>query len=68
MPLPAKWHIQFLPPMHIYQDHSPESASHRSIVNAISLDVRSQMQQTMDRILSHRRSRFWGSTFKSEQR
>jgi 1-acyl-sn-glycerol-3-phosphate acyltransferase len=66
LPLPAKWHIQFLPPVHIYQDHSPESSSHRSIVNAISRDVRNQMQQTIDGIVSRRRSRFWGSVFKSD--
>src|SRR5215470_317424 len=46
-PLPSKWHMQFLPPLHVYHDHPPESASDRSIVRAISLQVRNQMQQAL---------------------
>ena len=64
-PLPSKWHMQFLPPLHVHQDHPPESASDRSIVRAISLQVRMQMQQALDQILARRRSIFWGSVFGS---
>ena len=63
-PLPSKWHVQFLPPLDVYEAHSPDSASDRRIVSAISLDVRNQMQQALDQILSRRRSIFWGSAFK----
>jgi hypothetical protein len=61
-PLPSKWHVQFLPPLCDYQDHSPEAASDRSVVNTISLEVRTQMQQALDQIVSRRRI-FWGSVF-----
>jgi 1-acyl-sn-glycerol-3-phosphate acyltransferase len=64
-PLPSKWHVQFLPPLHVYQDHSPQSASHRSLVTAISLDIRAQMQQALDQIVARRHSIFWGSVFRS---
>jgi 1-acyl-sn-glycerol-3-phosphate acyltransferase len=58
-PLPSKWHMQFLPPLHVYQDHPPQSASDRSVVTAISLEVRAQMQQALDRIVANRRSIFF---------
>jgi 1-acyl-sn-glycerol-3-phosphate acyltransferase len=61
-PLPSKWHMQFLPPLHVHQEQPPESASDRRVVSAISLKVRSQMQHALDEILA-RRSRFWGSVF-----
>jgi hypothetical protein len=61
-PLPSKWHMQFLPPLHVYQDHTPQSASDRSVVTAISLKVRIQMQQALDQIVARRRV-FWGSVF-----
>jgi hypothetical protein len=61
-PLPSKWHMQFLPPLHVYQDHTPQSASDRSVVTAISLKVRIQMQPALDQIVARRRV-FWGSVF-----
>jgi 1-acyl-sn-glycerol-3-phosphate acyltransferase len=61
-PLPAKWHMQILPPLHAYRDHPPAAASHRSVVTAISLRVRAQMQQALDQIVA-RRHIFWGSVF-----
>ncbi|MGC2695341.1 MAG: lysophospholipid acyltransferase family protein, partial [Candidatus Angelobacter sp.] len=36
-PLPSKWHVQFLPPMHVHQNYPPESSRDRSAVMAISL-------------------------------
>lgn len=62
-PLPSKWHMQFLPPLRVYEAHPPESASSRAIVTGISLQVRNQMQQALDQILARRRSIFWGSVF-----
>jgi len=64
-PLPSKWHLQVLPALHVHQDHPAEAASDRSIVTAISLQVRTQMQQALDQIVSRRRSIFWGSVFDS---
>ena len=62
-PLPSKWHIEFLPPLRVHQSHPPEAAADRSVVAAISLDVRGRMQQAIDEILSRRRSIFRGSVF-----
>ena len=62
VPLPSKWHVRFLPPLHVYESHPPESASNRGIVSALSLDVHDQMQQALDQIVS-RRHIFWGSVF-----
>ncbi|HWZ44565.1 MAG TPA: 1-acyl-sn-glycerol-3-phosphate acyltransferase [Candidatus Saccharimonadales bacterium] len=54
VPLPSKWHIQFLPPIHLEQ---------QSTVKAISQEVRDRMQQAVDEILRRRRSIFWGPVF-----
>jgi 1-acyl-sn-glycerol-3-phosphate acyltransferase len=63
VPLPSKWHTQFLAPLHIERMYPPEAAQDRSVVNAISLEVRERMQQAVDEMLVRRRSVFWGSTF-----
>jgi len=63
IPLPAKWHTLFLPPLHVERTYPPEAAHDRSVVKAIGLEVRKGMQQAIDEILSRRRSIFWGSTF-----
>jgi len=62
-PLPSKWHLQFLPPLRVEQSHPAEAGSDRSVVTAISLEVRSRMQQAIDEILARRKSIFRGSVF-----
>ena len=64
-PLPSKWHVQFLPPIDLHGDYSPDAASDRSVVKAISLKVRTAMQDSLDEMLARRRSIFWGSVFGS---
>ncbi|MBZ5507127.1 MAG: 1-acyl-sn-glycerol-3-phosphate acyltransferase [Acidobacteriia bacterium] len=64
LPLPAKWHTMFLPPLHVERTYPPEAAHDRSVVKAISLEVRMRMQQAIDEMLAQRRSIFWGSAFK----
>jgi 1-acyl-sn-glycerol-3-phosphate acyltransferase len=63
VPLPAKWHMQFLPPLHVEAEYPPEAAGDRATVKAISLKVRNVMQRAWDSMLSRRRHRFWGSIF-----
>jgi 1-acyl-sn-glycerol-3-phosphate acyltransferase len=63
-PLPSKWHTRFLPPLHIENSYPPEAANDRSVVKAISLEVRKRMQDAIDEMLERRRSIFWGSVFK----
>jgi 1-acyl-sn-glycerol-3-phosphate acyltransferase len=67
IPLPSKWHTRFLPPIHVERLYPPEAAYDRSIVKAISREVRSNMQQAIDEMLARRRSVFFGSVFESEK-
>ncbi|HET9838740.1 MAG TPA: lysophospholipid acyltransferase family protein [Candidatus Angelobacter sp.] len=62
-PLPSKWHVQILPPLHVYRQYPPESASNRALVSSISRQVREEMQQALNQIVSRRRCIFWGSAF-----
>jgi 1-acyl-sn-glycerol-3-phosphate acyltransferase/nucleoside-diphosphate-sugar epimerase len=62
VPLPSKWHTQFLPPISIEQ-YPPEAAENRAVVKAISRQVRTSMQQAIDDLRSRRRSIFFGSIF-----
>ena len=66
IPLPSKWHTQFLPPLHIEMDYPPEAARDRSVVKAISLEVRTRMQQAVNDMLARRKSIFFGSIFEPE--
>lgn len=60
VPLPSKWHTQFLPPVSVEQ-YPPEAADDPVVVKAISLKVRTRMQEAVDNMLSRRRSIFFGS-------
>jgi len=62
-PLPSKWHIHFLPPVHVEQQYGPEAAGNDSVVRKISQEVQMQMQQAIDEMRRRRRSVFWGSAF-----
>lgn len=66
IPLPSKWHTQFLPPIHIEKDYPPEAERNRSVVKAISLEVRTRMQQAVNEMLERRHSIFFGSIFEPE--
>jgi 1-acyl-sn-glycerol-3-phosphate acyltransferase/nucleoside-diphosphate-sugar epimerase len=63
IPLPSKWHIQFLPPIHVEQQFGPEAADNPAIVKEISVAVRMEMEKATAEILSRRKSIFWGSAF-----
>ena len=62
VPLPSKWHTQFLPPISV-EKYPPEAAEDRAVVRAISREVRTRMQQAVDYMLSQRRSIYFGSIF-----
>ena len=65
LPLPSKWHTQFLPPISVDQ-YPPEAADDRAVVKSISREVRTRMQDAVDEMLSRRRSIFFGSIFGPE--
>jgi nucleoside-diphosphate-sugar epimerase/1-acyl-sn-glycerol-3-phosphate acyltransferase len=65
VPLPAKWHTQFLSPIHLEDRYPPETADDPQIVRAISTEVRERMQKALKEMLSRRSSIFFGSIFES---
>ena len=64
VPLPSKWHTQFLEPIHLENHYPPEAADDPAIVHAISHDVRCRMQEAINSMLRRRKSVFYGSIFK----
>ena len=66
IPLPSKWHTQFLAPIHVEERHPPEAADDPVIVRVISNEVRSKMENAIERILKLRKSIFYGSVFGQE--
>jgi 1-acyl-sn-glycerol-3-phosphate acyltransferase/nucleoside-diphosphate-sugar epimerase len=68
VPLPAKWHTQFLDPIHIEERYPPEAADEPETVRAISLEVRSRMAAAIGEMLNQRKSIFYGSIFKDAPR
>jgi len=63
VPLPAKWHTQFLEPIHIEERYPPEAADDAATVHAISLGVRGVMEAAIGKMLVRRKSIFYGSIF-----
>jgi 1-acyl-sn-glycerol-3-phosphate acyltransferase/nucleoside-diphosphate-sugar epimerase len=59
VPLPSKWHVQFLPPIHAEQQYPPESAQDAALVKSIGLDVKCRMQEAMETMVRRRRSIFF---------
>jgi 1-acyl-sn-glycerol-3-phosphate acyltransferase/nucleoside-diphosphate-sugar epimerase len=66
LPLPSKWHTQFLAPLHVEEDYPPEAAHDAALVRRISQDVRNRMQLALEQMLQKRQSIFFGSIFHSE--
>ena len=66
LPLPSKWHTQFVSPIQIQGVYSPDDAANPAVVSAISAEVRYQMEAAIEKILSRRKSIFFGSVFEQE--
>ena len=67
LPLPSKWHTQFLEPLHIEESYPPEAADDPEVVDAISKEVRNRMETAMGEMLRLRPSIFFGSVFEDGQ-
>jgi 1-acyl-sn-glycerol-3-phosphate acyltransferase/nucleoside-diphosphate-sugar epimerase len=63
LPLPSKWHTQFLPLINIQDHYTPEAAGDARVVGAISQEVRTRLEEAMNKMLALRRSLFHGSVF-----
>ena len=68
LPLPSKWHTQFLAPIHIEERYTVEAAGDARIVQAISQEVRTRLQDAMNNMLVLRKSLFHGSIFEQAER
>lgn len=66
VPLPSKWHTQFLAPIHVERDYPPEAAEDAGAVRAISREVRCRMEEAIGEMLRRRKSIFFGSVFERE--
>jgi 1-acyl-sn-glycerol-3-phosphate acyltransferase/nucleoside-diphosphate-sugar epimerase len=66
VPLPSRWHTQFLEPFHVEDRYPPEAADDAELVNAISQEVRSRMEEAIGKMLSRRQSIFFGSVFEEK--
>lgn len=67
IPLPSKWHTQFLEPLHVEDRYPPEAADDPEVVSAISQQIRRQMETAIAGMLGRRKSVFFGSIFETEQ-
>jgi 1-acyl-sn-glycerol-3-phosphate acyltransferase len=63
VPLPSKWHTQFLEPLHVEQAYGPEAAADPEVVRAVSREVRTRLEAALAGMLARRRSIFFGSVF-----
>jgi 1-acyl-sn-glycerol-3-phosphate acyltransferase len=63
LPLPSKWHMQFLEPLHVERSHPPEAAEDPEVVRTISQEVRRRLEGAMADLRRRRRHVFWGSVF-----
>jgi 1-acyl-sn-glycerol-3-phosphate acyltransferase len=63
IPLPSKWHTQFLPPIHVERLYPPEAARDAALVASISDEVKRTIEASVQAMLQRRRSIFVGSIF-----
>jgi hypothetical protein len=54
IPLPARWKIIFLPPIHL--PHPPEAAFDTELVHEICFDIQEKMQAALIKELKNRKS------------
>lgn len=66
IPLPSKWHMRFLPAVHVERLYPPEAADDRETVRAIAEQIRVQVEAALREMLGRRRSIFFGSVFDPE--
>lgn len=63
LPLPSKWHMQFLPPLDVGARYPPEAAGDEGVVRAVGEEVRRRLEETLTWMRRRRPSLFYGSIF-----
>jgi 1-acyl-sn-glycerol-3-phosphate acyltransferase len=66
VPLPSKWHTEYLEPLHVERDYPAEGAEDDAVVRAIGSEVRDRMAEALTWMVGRRRSVFFGSIFPPE--
>jgi 1-acyl-sn-glycerol-3-phosphate acyltransferase/nucleoside-diphosphate-sugar epimerase len=66
LPLPSKWHTQFLSPIHVENRYPPEAADDAATVRAIGQEIRGRLEEAIAELRSRRKSIFYGSVFEEE--
>ena len=56
IPLPAKWKIVFLPPIHL--PYKPSAIDDAELIDELAIDIREQMQEAISREVARRESIF----------
>lgn len=59
VPLPSKWHVQFLPPIHLEEQYPPEGEHDAALVKMVGVEVKRRMQEAMEEIRRKRKSIFF---------
>jgi 1-acyl-sn-glycerol-3-phosphate acyltransferase len=60
VPLPSKWYLRFGEPLYFNTEYGKSGAEDRILVNRLSEQVRSRIQEMVDERLAHRRSVLFG--------
>jgi 1-acyl-sn-glycerol-3-phosphate acyltransferase/nucleoside-diphosphate-sugar epimerase len=63
LPLPSKWHTQFLEPLHVEREFPPDAADDADLVARISDDVKHRIEHAAHAMRRRRPSIFFGSVF-----
>jgi len=66
LPLPSKWHTQFLAPIRVDRDWPAAAADDPAVIERIDADVRRRIEQAITTLVQRRRSIFFGSVFTKE--
>jgi len=67
VPLPSKWHTQFLAPINPADHYPPEAADDPAVVREISSEVKLRMTEAIEEMLRRRKSIWFGSIFEDEK-
>ncbi|MEZ5332164.1 MAG: 1-acyl-sn-glycerol-3-phosphate acyltransferase [Thermoanaerobaculia bacterium] len=68
LPLPSKWHTEFLEPLPMAGRYPPEAADDPEVVTAIHDEVRDRMRRSMEGMVRRRRAIFFGGAFERGER
>ncbi len=63
IPLPTKWHVQFLPPIDPTEAEAEAEATGEKVEKLIARRVKTSIEEATSAMLAKRKSIFWGSVF-----